>query len=153
MKKKRSVGRPKLNLDPEQVRSLSAIQCTMIEMSHVLKCSVDHLEQNFSDIIKEGRTQGVMSVKRKQYELAMQGDKTMLVWFGKNYCGQSDRQEIRSENLHVVHNTKEDDPQLKAKLVEEIQTMIDDLRQCRTPLSPFSPESSPPSCLPPSRGE
>ena len=30
-----------------------------------------------------------MSIRRKQYELAMAGDKTMLIWLGKQLLGQS----------------------------------------------------------------
>ena len=31
-----------------------------------------------------------MSLRRKQYELALEGDRTMLIWLGKQHLGQSE---------------------------------------------------------------
>jgi|SRR6478736_4249938 len=141
---KRKVGRPKIEIDPDQVYKLAAIQCTTAEMASVLKCSPDTLERNFAAIIKEGREHGVMSVKRKQYELAMQGDKTMLIWFGKNYCGQRDRHDVISSNttqVKVVETKNIDDTREQVR--SEIQTMLDDLKSCPTQSFPLLPESLP----------
>jgi hypothetical protein len=143
---KAKLGRPPLKIDPEQVKTLAAIQCTMIEMGHVLKCSVDHLERHFADVIKEARTQGVMSVKRKQYELAMKGDKTMLIWFGKNYCGQRDRHDVTATTTNntqvtVVESSNIEDT--RATVRNEIQAMLDDLKSCPTPSFPLPLPSLP----------
>lgn len=84
------MARPKKDIDPEQVRKLAAIQCTTAEMAAVLGCSSDTLERRFAAIIKEGRETGKMSLKRKQYEIAMGGNTAMLIWLGKNILGQRD---------------------------------------------------------------
>lgn len=143
MKKKKSpLGRPPLNIDPEQVKKLAAIQCTMVEIAHVVNCSVDTLERHFADIIKEGRSFGVMSQKRKMFEKVLEGDNTMIIWFGKNYCGQSDRHEINSTQLNIVHTVSPIDEKIeKARLVEEIRTMLED--KCPTLSYPLLPESLP----------
>jgi hypothetical protein len=59
-------------------------------MAAVLGCSADTLERRFAAVIKEGREQGKMSLKRKQYEVAMSGNVSMLIWLGKNILGQRD---------------------------------------------------------------
>lgn len=88
------MARPKLKIDPEQVRKLAAIQCSLEEMASILGCSHDTLERRFASVIKDGRNNGKMSLKRKQYEVAMTGNVGMLIWLGKQYLGQSDKSEI-----------------------------------------------------------
>ena len=51
---KSKIGRPRLQLDEEQIINLAKINCTMNEIASVMKCSVDSLERNFADIIKRG---------------------------------------------------------------------------------------------------
>ncbi len=86
-------GRPLKNINPQQVAELAAIGCTMIEMAAVLDCSVDTLENRFSDVIKKNRQEFKMSLRRFQYRAAEEGDRTMLVWLGKQYLEQTDKRE------------------------------------------------------------
>jgi hypothetical protein len=64
----------------------------MIEIASVVGCSVDTLEKRFSDLIKKGRESGKASLRRQQWALAQKGDKTMLIWLGKQYLGQRDQE-------------------------------------------------------------
>jgi hypothetical protein len=61
-------------------------------------CKRDH-KVKFSDWIKKKSMSGKMSLRRKQYTTAMDGNPTMLVWLGKNWLGQSDNKEIMQVNL------------------------------------------------------
>lgn len=90
---KRSVGRPRNNVDPEQVRRLAMINCSYAEMAAVLNCDESYLTKNFSQVIKDGREQGTMSLKRAQWTSAMKGNTQMLIWLGKNRLGQKDKTE------------------------------------------------------------
>lgn len=87
--------RPKLNINEDQVRSLAGINCSLEEMGAVLNCDESTLTRRFSAIIKEGRATGRMSLKRKQWEMAMGGNITMLIWLGKQNLGQTDKVEQR----------------------------------------------------------
>jgi hypothetical protein len=91
------MARPKKKIDGDLVKKLASIQCTMIEIAAVVGCSVDTLERRYADIIKEGKENGKMSLRRKQYEVAMTGNTGMLVWLGKQYLGQSDKVEEKVE--------------------------------------------------------
>jgi hypothetical protein len=88
------MGRPKKNIDENQVVKLAAINCSYAEMAAVLDCDEKTLSNRFSQAIKKGRETGKMSLKRKQYEVAMGGNVTMLIWLGKQMLGQSDRTQI-----------------------------------------------------------
>jgi hypothetical protein len=87
------MARPRKPIDPEQVKKLAAIQCSYAEMGAVLGCNESTLTRRFAQAIKEGREQGRMSLKRKQYEVAMNGHVTMLIWLGKQYLDQKDKVE------------------------------------------------------------
>lgn len=82
------MGRPLKEINEDQVMKLALIQCTMIEIASFFECSVDTLERRFADVIKIGRENGKISLKRKQYEVAMNGNVPMLIWLGKQTLGQ-----------------------------------------------------------------
>jgi hypothetical protein len=85
-----NTGRPRKLIDPDQVRNLAQIGCTELEMTTVLKCSERTLRRRFGRLIKEGRERMKVSLRRRQYEVAMRGNATMLIWLGKQYLGQRD---------------------------------------------------------------
>lgn len=84
-------------VDVELLTKLAAMQCTMDEIAAVIGCSIDTLERNFAGTIKEGRSKGTSSVKRKLFEKAQNGDLGAIIWFSKNFMGMSDRQEVKQE--------------------------------------------------------
>lgn len=96
------MARPRKKIDPTQVEKLAAIQCSYSEMAAVLDCNESTLTRRFAQAIKKGREMGRMSMKRKQYEVGMTGNVTMLIWLGKQHLGQSDKREeditFRDEN-------------------------------------------------------
>jgi AraC-like DNA-binding protein len=88
------MARPRKKIDPEQVKKLAAIQCSYAEMAAVLGVNESTLTRRFAQVIKEGREHGRMSLKRKQYECAMGGNTTMLIWLGKQHLEQRDKQAL-----------------------------------------------------------
>lgn len=88
------MGRPLKQIDPAQVEKLAALHCTLEEIGTIVGCSVDTLSRRFADAIEKGRAHGKASLKRRQYELAMAGNATMLIWLGKQHLGQRDKQEV-----------------------------------------------------------
>ena len=99
--KARPVGRPKKELDVEQIRELATIQCTDVEIAAVMRVSVDSLKANYTDIIKEGREHGKSSLRRAQYKLALTGNAQMLIWLGRFYLGQKEEINFTSSEPDV----------------------------------------------------
>jgi len=98
MEEKKKVGRPKIEINEDQLEKLSSILCTMEEMASFFSCSVDTLERNFADTIKKGKDKGRMSLRRLQFEKAQSGNTTMLIWLGKQLLGQKDKIETSENN-------------------------------------------------------
>lgn len=112
------MGRPKLVLDEEQITKLAAINCSLAEMAAVLNCDVKTLTSRFSHVIEKGRETGKMSLKRKQYEVAMSGNVTMLIWLGKIMMDQRDPS-LEWKNFDNKLDRVEDKEQL-IKMAEKI---------------------------------
>jgi len=90
------MGRPKIKIDYELVKKLAHIQCTQIEIASILEVSVDTLQRDkeFCGIYKKGQEEGKMSLRRIQWKLANNDNVTMAIWLGKQYLGQTDKQEL-----------------------------------------------------------
>lgn len=90
MAEKNKGGRPKIEIDEELLYKLAVIHCTMSEMVDIIGVSEDTLKRRFAGIIDKGKAEGKQRLRRKQMEVAMSGNPTMLIWLGKNMLGQSD---------------------------------------------------------------
>lgn len=91
-------GRPKFQIDYELVERLAQIQCTQEEIASALGCSTKTLQRDeeFSRIYKVSMDDGRKSLRRLQWDKAKQGNTTMLIWLGKQYLGQRDKQEVEA---------------------------------------------------------
>lgn len=84
------MARPKKEVDEELLYKLAQIHCTMREMSDIVGVSVDTLKRRYADLIDKGKSEGKMRLRRKQVEVAMNGNHTMLIWLWKQMLGQSE---------------------------------------------------------------
>lgn len=95
-------GRPQKVIDQEQFEKLCGLQCTLDEFCCYFDCDDKTLEKwckntykmNFSEIFKIKKGKGKISLRRKQFEVALSGNPTMLIWLGRNMLGQTDKYEI-----------------------------------------------------------
>lgn len=114
------MARPKKEISEKQVFELAQINCSYAEMAAVLDCSEDTITRRFADVIKKGRENGRMSLKRMQFTKAMEGNITMLIWLGKQLLGQTDKVEQRTE-LSATANVKVEETKA---IVEEFRTLL-----------------------------
>jgi hypothetical protein len=98
---KNPVGRPKMNIDVEELRKLCQLNCTMEEIGAFFGCDKKTIERryneddDFKDAIDQGRGLGRLSVRRKQMQIMdEQNSATMAIWLGKQLLGQRDHQDI-----------------------------------------------------------
>ena len=94
-------GRPKKQLDLEQIERLATIQCTDEEIALVMKMSAKTVARHkkdpkFAAALDHGRAMGRASVRRNQYQRAAAGSDVMLIWLGKNLLNQRDTQGIQN---------------------------------------------------------
>lgn len=106
-------GRPKFQIDYNQVEKLAGIMCTIDEIASFLGCNRDTLysDDKFSDVYKKGLDVGKMSLRRNQYKMSAT-NATMAIWLGKQYLGQKD---VMIEDIKGISKVQE----LLNKLNEE----------------------------------
>lgn len=99
------MARPRLNLDEDQIKLLAGIGCPVDEIALVLGCSKRTLETRYCALIETGRADMRKSLRRKQVELALKGDRTMLIWLGKQLLGQRDEQRMEhAGGVTIAHD-------------------------------------------------
>lgn len=101
MARRKKVGRPRVEISRDQFEKLCAMQCTLAEVAAYFGCSEDTIEnwckreyeENFSDVFRVKRGLGRVSLRRAQFRMA-DNNPTMAIWLGKQYLGQTDKQEV-----------------------------------------------------------
>ena len=87
----RVVGKNMKIIDPAQVKIYASLGCKDSEICDLLGgLDSNSLRYNFKQELLAGKAELHMSLRRKQIEVAMSGNPTMLIWLGKNVLGQSD---------------------------------------------------------------
>lgn len=106
----RGRGRPRVEINKEQLKQLCKLNCTVEEIGAFFECNKKTIERRMHDdpelrdIIEQGRDLGKLSIRREQFRIMEKGNATMAIWLGKQYLGQRDRSEfeVNSESLEVA---------------------------------------------------
>lgn len=86
------------DIDRELVFRLACMQCTLQEIADVVGVGHETVRKHFGDLIEQGKNVGKKSLRRAQWEKALNGSDRMLVWLGKQYLSQKDAPEGGDEN-------------------------------------------------------
>lgn len=104
----KKMGRPKKKIDKGQFEKLCGLQCTLDEICGYFGVQDDTLNRwcretydgrTFSEVFKEKRGLGKISLRRYQFQMA-EKNPTMAIWLGKQYLGQR-------ENIEIDHGNNE----------------------------------------------
>lgn len=120
-------GRPRKEIDQNQFESLCGLQCTLEEICGWFGITDKTLNswckktynKTFSDVFKEKRSTGKISLRRHQWRLA-EKNANMAIWLGKQYLGQKDQVETT-----IAEGTVQDDG-LSASLRELARSLKSD---------------------------
>ena len=102
-------GRPLTEIDWEKVDGMCGVRCTGEEIAGVLGFGYSTLvrairrefDMTFDEYYALKSQNGKVSIRRKQYQTAMNGNPYMLKWLGVNWLGQSDKQEVE-HNVNTI---------------------------------------------------
>ena len=118
-------GRHKVIIDLELVERLANIQCTIDEISGVLKIPESTLRghADFSLVYKNAVKNGKASLRRTQFKMS-ETSAAMAIWLGKQYLGQNEKFEVTNtelmrEEIEIVTNKHK--PNIKNRIAQFIQ--------------------------------
>lgn len=120
------MGRPRKEVNWEEFDKLCAIQCTEEEIAAWFDMSRELLNQRckeeydmtFLALFGQKRQKGFSSLRRNQFKRATGGSDTMLIWLGKQYLGQKDKQELGLPDLVKIKVVYDDDVRADGKAKE-----------------------------------
>lgn len=96
------MGKPHTLEDPaklELLENLARIQCTQREIAAVFGVDDATVERwyadpKFREIADRGKNEGLVSLRRAQFQAALKGNITMQIWLGKQLLNQRDNHAI-----------------------------------------------------------
>lgn len=115
-----AAGRPRKEFNWDEFDKLCGIHATQREVADWFEMSEDTVDRRikeqfgvtFAEHVKQRQAPGKISLRRKQYEMAMNGNVTMLIWLGKQYLGQADKQEQAVTHTGITLNVTTDEAKL-----------------------------------------
>lgn len=133
------MSRKPVPIDLDELEKLAAMHCTEAEVAawfskpgatiNQQAISKKLQQEPFKTTWANGWAKGNISLRRQQKQRADAGDKTMLIWLGKQWLGQSDRQAVELTGkeggpVKYEHDfSKLTDAELEAAIVREAESI------------------------------
>lgn len=119
-------------IDLAQVHAMAKIGCTTEEVAALLFVSPEWVRDRLNDTVEFARAVELglaemkMSLRRKQYEVAMSGDVRMLIWLGKQLLDQRDKTDVKEDRTVnvMVTEAKQKLGELSHEQLEEIKRVM-----------------------------
>jgi DNA-binding CsgD family transcriptional regulator len=98
----------------KQVEKLASYGLTNKEIAEALGFDDSTLKRKFENFLTKGKANLKQRLKRKQIDVALAGNVSMLIWLGKNYLGQADKLDENGD-FEIVINRKTIDERSETK--------------------------------------
>lgn len=93
------MGRPCKSVDEKRVIELASKGMTIKEIAALEDVSYWTLHRRFAKACEKGAELCNGMLRAKQFERAMAGSDTMLIWLGKQRLGQKDKTEVVNQGV------------------------------------------------------
>ncbi len=132
---KRAAHRPKVIINWDVVDKYLIAGCTGVQIAALIGMHPETLydrtklekRTGFTEYSLSKKLKGDSLLLGKQYSLAMEGDKTMLIWLGKNRLGQRDMRHTEIEaKTEIVQKKLLELPDNGRREVECEYTVVND---------------------------
>lgn len=126
-------GRPPAQIDWDMVDNFLKAQCDGVGIASYFGISPDTLYRltkeryniGFDDYRRQKQSEGCELLRAKQFQSAMAGDKTMLVWLGKQLLGQKEKVDHTTNNKDIGAVTPLENIRTKLQLDDKSNDQTD----------------------------
>ena len=127
---KRPTGRPRVEMNWEEFEKLCEIQCTLEEIAHWFRCSVDTIlrsterqyNDSFANVREQKAVRGRAAIRRGLFQLGLKGNLGALIWLSKNHLGMADKLEQKTSADIALSQVP---TETLMKLVQDTQTRLE----------------------------
>lgn len=138
-------GRPKKVIDWVEFDKLCAIGATQEEIANWFECDVRTIERalkkekkmGFVEYFTQKSAKGKVSLRRKQMQIALAGNVTMLIWLGKQKLGQHEPKERWLINANIAQQKEGESIDEFAKRLQVFDTVIDEITEAKAAKPPI----------------
>lgn len=114
---KKKVGRPKKEINQRQFEQLCKIQCTRSEIAAFFDCDEETISrwckatygENFVAVLNKKAENGKTALRHIQFNMAEAGSERMAIWLGKQWLGQTDKQDVTVAEIDESHRNEIED--------------------------------------------
>lgn len=93
----------KSRVDREKVEMLSSFGCTIMEIAKFFIVDESVIRKDYVEEVRRGKEQMKLRLRQLQWKFAEQGNTSLLIFLGKNYLNQTDKQQLdMTGNLEAV---------------------------------------------------
>jgi len=124
---KKTRGRPKLDIDSDKVEMLASFGCSTVEIAKLHNCDEHTIRKRFRSELERGRESMKIKLRQLQWKQAENGNTSLLIFLGKQYLGQSDRNELELVgNLEgILKECGYEDSPIAKKSIKQSETLED----------------------------
>jgi hypothetical protein len=119
------MGRPRKIMNNELVVRLAARGYVAREIALYCGISEATLFRRCADPLQRGYLLRDASLRKKQFEVAMNGNPTMLIWLGKNLLSQTDRQELTGAGGGPIQYERTDLRKLSDEELAQLESLVE----------------------------
>ena len=109
--KKNKGGRPRMQLDEEQIRKLAKLQCSNVEIAYIMGCHRDTIHRNYKHIVDLGKAEGKITLRRAMFRNATENHHAAVqIFLAKNLLGMSDTPTASDDDMILPWDSDDKEP-------------------------------------------
>ena len=82
------------NPESDKIQMLASFGCSIIEIAKYFQMDESTVRKKYREALETGRESLKVKLRQLQWDHAARGNTALLIWLGKQYLGQTDKQEV-----------------------------------------------------------